>query len=145
MIIEYIQFLWKLNQKIPVFPLPNHHFNTSVWIPCLTRGPPESRCQYLQQTAPGVHLEFTEQGLRSDIQSPASNSENLYKRFIPVIILNNPWATDGKASVMLLEYTIDFFQMAGCLPYWSLEERRKYLKSSNCSWLARTCFLSELH
>lgn len=42
-------------------------------------------------------------------------------------------ATDGKASVVLLEYTIVFFHrgLASCLTYWILEGRRKYLKSSN--------------
>lgn len=42
-------------------------------------------------------------------------------------------AADGKASVMLLEYTTGFFKwgLASCLPFWSLEGRRKYLKSSN--------------
>lgn len=43
-------------------------------------------------------------------------------------------AADGKASFMLLEYTIVFFFKWGLvsyLPYWSLERRRKYLKSSN--------------
>lgn len=62
----------KAHPESTYFSSANHHFNTSIWIPCLTRGPPESICQYLQQTFPGADSEFTEQGLKSDIQWKSS-------------------------------------------------------------------------
>lgn len=68
-------------------------------------------------------------------ESPASNSENLYQSLIPVIILNKPWAPlqMGRPQPCCSNIPLFFCKwgLASCLPYCSLEGRKKYLKSSN--------------
>lgn len=117
-------------------------------MPCLTRGPPETRCPYLQQTLPcGAE---PARDSKSNIQWKAWFRKPLPQSYscdhFEWTINNN---LDGKASVVLLEYIRGFFKqgLAGWLPSCSLEGGRNSfnLVTFYWPWLTTTCFLSEFH
>lgn len=65
--LKYIHLFWKLSQKVPLFPLPNHHFtNAAIWIPCLTRGPPRAD---VHTCSDHFHVEIQNSELRGTCQT----------------------------------------------------------------------------